>query len=46
MLTPEYLKSTIKDLEALKNKISGLRQNVSDKFAEHIGRDPKECCIQ
>jgi hypothetical protein len=45
VLTPEYLRNTIKDLKVVQENLDLLRVRVSNYYAEKIG-DKLDCCIQ
>lgn len=45
VLTPEYLRNTIKDLKVVQENLDLLRIRVSNYYAEKIG-DKLDCCIQ
>ena len=43
VLTPEYLRNTIKDLKCVQDNLDSIRARVSSNYAEKIG-DKLDCC--
>ena len=45
VLTPEYLRNTIRELKKLQENIDELRTSVSNSYADTLGTQ-ENCCVQ